>query len=158
MSWDESEALLAIQDALEIGVDSGFRVHIVRSLDPLTWGNIETPCFCFKDGEQTVGENDRCHIDYEFSGVVASSVKDECGGAVVGRVPIATFPGVVYYSKMIANLLDYENIISIISLTNSNLQASKVISVSPSETVFIEDSGDWQIKELSAIMRFRITE
>ena len=157
-AFDESEALLAIQTALEVGVDIGFRVHIVRSLDPTTWNNIEPPCFCFKDGEQNVSENDRCHVDYSFTGIIASKTKDEFGGSVVGRVPTATFPGVVYYSAMIANLLDYINIQSIISLTNSNLQGSKVISLSPSESVLIDESGEWQTKEISAIMRFRINE
>ena len=154
MAWDESDALSAIKTYLAANVDAGMRVHIVRDLDPTTWDNINPPCFCFKDGSQEVSENDSCHIDYTFSGVVASHLKSSSGEAIVGD---GTREGVTYYSQLIANLLDYENIISVISLTNSDLLGSKVTNIEPSTKVWIEGSGDWQTKELTAIMRFRIT-
>lgn len=155
-TFDESQFLIALKTYLLATVDSGVLVHIVRDLDPLTWNNILPPCVVFKDGEQTVEDRTLCTLTYSIPIVVASQVPDEFGGVVVGRAPLATMKGVVYYSKMVSGLMQYGTMVDVISMSNTQLRGSTVVSIAPSEHVDAgEGLGLWQTKQLTVELNLR---
>lgn len=134
MSWDEQEFLDAIKTYLLANVDSGTLVWITPDPEGPSerFYNMSPPFIAFKDGTTINQSFDEHHIRTTINLNCVVQILHETSGPVVGRLPIATYWGVVYLTKKIQTILTLANVQDGITLTNSRIDGCHWVGLNPS--------------------------
>ena len=157
MSFDEAEFLEGLRDYIDGACSSPVNCYIVKEILPHpdnSMYQLKPPFYAFKDGAAINVNMDECLIDYTLEVHAYVDVRDELSGPIIGRAPVATWPGVCDLITTLEGIITYENMVGI-SLTHVAVLSANWARIGPSVNHMLLAGRNWQSKMLTYQFQLR---